>query len=123
MSNPDLSCGEHDEEVTITLSEIFSRILGMENENDKLLLQSFDSGGSAEVKTLTLKYAQKVFTIDSTADSFFIVLCGSIGICRADPHEEHRRRPIIQSSTTEGERPPFTNVVSYLSVSFFISFI
>jgi len=107
----------------IPLSTIFGRILGMEGISDKLLLQSFDSGGSAEVDTLDLKYAESVFTVDQLADSFFIVLCGSVGICRADPQEEHQRRSIIHSRTPGQSEAPFTNVVSYLSVGGIFGFV
>jgi hypothetical protein len=111
-SNLDLTSGQEEEEIKIQLSTIFGRILGMEGSNNKFLLESFDNGGSAAVEEIELSYGQEVFTIDEVADSFYVVLCGSVGICRAD---RHASRSTVRPN--DRDRSNLTDTVSNIPVS------
>ena len=113
-STPDLASGQQEDEVEtkIPLSRIFGRILGL--RGDRTLLE-FDCGGAARIDEIELSYGQQVFAVDDTADSFYVVLCGSVGICRTDPKLKHDKR-----SNPEGESRRLADVVSYLSVSIYL---
>lgn len=82
----------------IQLSKVFELILGMEGVKDRELLKAFDQGGSVNVEELTFGQNQKIYSVDDTADSFYIVLRGRVRICRKLPKEDDQVRSILRSS-------------------------
>mmetsp|Transcript_27845 Transcript_27845/g.42687 ORF Transcript_27845/g.42687 Transcript_27845/m.42687 type:complete len:955 (-) Transcript_27845:205-3069(-) len=98
------------------LSTIFSRMLGMETESEKLMLTAFDKGGSASPEEIQLYYGDEIYTIDDAAESFYVILSGCVGIFRGTRSDEDSAKYLSSSGRklVMENRDNFGDVVSYL---------
>jgi len=90
------------------LSTLFSRMLG-DSEYEKEFFRYFDSG-NAPIEELDYFYGDKVFSKGDTAESFFVVLAGSVDIYR---EEENNSTRYLSDASKSGD---YGDIVSYLHV-------
>jgi len=115
VSKSDLRSNLDDVDNKTPLSVIFGRILGMNSNEEKQLLSSFDSGGSADIDEIELIEGQTVFKEDDLSDGFFVVLRGSISIRREEEQRRSIRPPTMLSLSVRSSQIEQTNSIDIAS--------
>lgn len=100
------------------LATIFSRILGIGHESEIKKLSVFETGGSAQVEEVDLTLGDTIYKKDEDADSFYIVLFGSIEIHRSDDYGINSKKALTSNRKSMDNLSwgSAGEVVSYLQV-------
>lgn len=113
------------------LSTIFSRILGMQGDDNEHLLKNFDA--LPQIDEIELFSGDTVFVSDTVADAFYVVLAGCVCIFNEDNDEDRDESKVLISGSGRsigGGRQQdvqalgkFGNVLSFLNVGGIFGFV